>query len=331
MSLLTSIPNLVFPGEIDTLEFSGTAAAALDFTLKVDGEQLLEATFSYSSSGRVTVQGLAELVEPFVRDGMLHSLTIEADGSVVKSDVQVLACNLNNASSALEFCHGSFLSVCRVKNTYPGAKEYVSMLLSSAEDMTIDRTWLVDGTIVHSKATQQLQAGLQTIDVSPASMDGRVLLDYEVRVGMRSCLFQMCHDTDSDPVSVAFRNAFGQLETFHFFGVQEKEVKPTRSSAVVGGAYKVYRVETIPTWKTTGRISLLDEVLLAEDLVSSMYAERCSDECPVAITDSDLKPDNSRYGVSYISVTWREEKNARIFSPAYRVKTFDATFDDTFE
>ena len=331
MGLVTNIAALVFPSEIDTLEFLGAAGGQLVVRLTVDEQKLLDSVFYYDSSGRVKVEGLQDLVEPFLRDGVLHSLKISTNDGVAKS-ASILACSVENVDGAVEFCEECFLTLLSVaKTTYVGAKELVSLYLTSGQEMNISRSWLKDGVVFHDRATLMLPAGLQTVDVSPPAAAGQLLLDYDVRVGKRRLSFMLNHDMDSDPVSVLFRNAFGQVETFHFFGQVEKEVKPVRSSAIMGGRYVNYKIENVPSWKASTVLRLDGDVSLAEDLASALYAERVSDSCPIAITEVDLKPDNNRYGVVSMSATWREENRVRRFIPRHRVRVFDATFDATYE
>lgn len=330
MSLITTIPALAFPQELDVLTFSGTADATLNVELLIDATSILDVSVVYGSSGTVTLSGLTELIQSYVNDGVLHRLYVRADAQQV-ANVPVIGCRVNPDLGANDFCSSSFLSLlsCK-KNTYPGAKEYVNLYLSASASLTVRRLWLAsDETVVSDTLTMSLNTGLQTVDVSPMVREGMKLLSYEVRCGTRIMNFKVVHDTDCNVTSVLFHNSFGLPETFHFFGVVEQEVKPTRSSAIINGSFKNYYVETIPTWKATTSLGEEDNLLV--DLVSSDYVERCSDHCPLALNGEEVKISNDRYEMTMASVTWRESSSTRRFTPKYKVKTFDDTFDDTFE
>ena len=346
MSLITTIPALAFPQEIDVLEFSragGSTAESVNVVLQLDSNTILDVDLAYDANSRAKISGLADFLQTYANDGTLHTLSVQADGASVASGKQVLGCSLKINDTALQFCSKSFLSAdlgldhtplpvasLKEKLTYPGAKEYVSLLLSSSANMTITRTWLdASGAVVQDSATQELSAGLQTIDVSPMEREGMKLLCYDVRCGDRHKRLIADHDKEGEVVSIKFHNVFGLPDTIHFFGAVEKEIKPTRQSAVIDGQLKNYHVEVIPTWKA--HVFAHTYGSLIHEFVSTTYAERCSDGCPIVLMSEDVKISSERHSLGTASVSWRESNSRYSFTPKYRVRTFDATFDTTFE
>lgn len=330
-SLKTSISQFVFPSEVSELVFEGSVGDSFQVLVGLDGFPVLDASLTILSSGHVTVENLDELLQTYLEDGELHDLTVAIDGETKLSGVKILSCRVDCQESAIEYCRHNFITLLKLsKVTYKGARELLSLYCENVELAKIRYYWQSQDGMSIEEDSLWTEVGLNTLDVSPPAKDDAKLVAYVVEVGMRTMEFCIYGDGDAPVTSVQFLNAFGQPETCHFFGTCEKETKPNRGSAVISGRMKTYHVEAIPAWKVVTRVFSEGEFDLLEDLVTSIRVERCSDGCPITITESEMKQSTNFYKQENITVSWREEKSVRRFIPKRRFKTFDKTFDDTF-
>ena len=174
------------------------------------------------------------------------------------------------------------------------------------------------------------------LDVSPAQFtppaEGFALRSYTVAAGKRSLRFILCPVLDAKPLTFVFRNCFGQLESFHCFGTMQQEVKPTRSTASFAGKTRNYRVQSAPEFTAQTGILRPCDFALFEDLCTADYvlldAENGTEVC---ITDNDFKLSSDLYEPQEASITWRYASRARRFEVEPDVRTFDNSFDNTFQ
>ena len=339
-SLITDIPSMVFPHEVDTLRFSSGEDFRVQLVL--EGEELLDATLSPDASSTAALYGLASLIND-ATEGSMPVLTISIDGQQV-AETSVLPCRerLNGTARDLQAKIFLTLSSGHTKRVPMDGNESLAWTMDgTTPEVSIEALW-VDDDIPTIHTSSQTISGtddgdIATADVSPrllkAPQDNCSLVSYTARVGRRRQAYLIHRaDTDLHPVTaLRFRNIFNRDDTFYFFGKVEQEVKPTYSSINVQGIIRNYRIETQPTWKAyTGPMNDAEQCLF-RDLVQALQAWRMDDGTPLTLTECDYKPSNLLTEAPSGSLSWREASEGITFKPAIPVRTFDSTFDTTFD
>lgn len=338
--LLTDIPSVVFPHELDTLRFSSKEDFRVQLVL--EGEELLDATLTPGASSGAALYGLTDLINDSI-EGSMTVLVISLDGTEV-AETSVLPCRTRLSGKAEDLQGRIFLTLSSglTKQVPMDASETLSWTVDGiSPEISIFATWVGDDfpTIYTS---EQIIKGtddgdIATADVSPrllkAPRDSCTLVRYIASVGRRRQTYEI-HRTGTDlcPVTgLRFRNVFNQDDTFYFFGKVEEERKPTYSSLSTQGRTSNYRIETQPTWKAyTGPMSNARRDLFC-DLCTSKKAWRMEDGAELTFTECDYKPNNLLTESPSGSLTWREAAEGCTFEPAIPVRTFDKTFDTTFD
>lgn len=339
-SLITDIPSVVFPHELDTLSFS----AEEDFRVRLvlEGEELLDVTLTPDASSTAQLYDLASLINDAI-GGSLPVLTISLDGEDV-AETAVLPCRerVNGRAQDLQGKIFLTLSSGHTKRVPMDGNESLAWTVEGTNpEVSIDALWVGDAIPTIYTSCQTVKAtddgDIATADVSPrllkAPQDGCTLVRYTASVGRRSQTYAVIQpDTDLHPVTaLRFRNVFNRDDTFYFFGKVEQEVKPTYSSISVQGITRNYRIETQPTWKAhTGPMGDAEKYLFL-DLVQARHAWRMDNGTELTLTDCEFKPTNGHTDLLSGTLTWREAAEGCTFRPAVPVRTFDKTFDATFD
>lgn len=337
--LLTDIPSIVFPHEVDTLRFS----ASEDFRVRLvlEGEELLDVTLTPDASSTASLYDLASLINDAI-EGSMPVLVISLDGKEV-AETSVLPCRekVNGAAQDLQGRIFLTLSSGRTKRIPMDGNESLAWTVDgTTPEVSIEALWVGDAIPTIYTSSQTVKGtddgDIATADVSPrllkAPQDGCTLVRYTVSAGRRSQTYAVIQpDTDLHPATaLRFRNVFNQNDTFYFFGKVEQEVKPAYSSISVQGITRNYRIETQPTWKAhTGPMGDAEESLFA-DLVQARHVWRMDDGTELTLTDCEFKPTNGSSDLLSGTLTWREAAEGCTFRPAVPVRTFDKTFDPTF-
>lgn len=342
--LVTNIPNYGFPHQYDSVRFSASSPCRV--TLSCDAG---EAVFSLrpNSSMEIRLDDLAGLLRDFTSDGQARMFQLTWDEGPYT--FKVLPCRLTLSQSATAFCARHFLTLWEgAKPTYMGAKETVCVYNSGSQtdqfsvrlfwanpDTGKSRETNTDDSEFDEGATMDA-LGYIHFDVSPSRFyppaAGFILCSYEVSCGLRSQWFEVRSFRDAEPLTLLFRNCFGMLESFHFFGAVSRELKPTRSAASFRGQTRNYRVDSVPEF--TARTGVLRPEAFAafEDLCSSTYVLLPSESnAELCLTDCDLKLSSDRYAPQQGTLTWRYARQARHYEVRNDAHTFDATFDSTFK
>ena len=339
-SLITDIPSMIFPHEGDTLRFS----ASEDFRVRLvlEGEELLDVTLTPDAHSAAALYGLASLIDDAI-EGSLPVLAISLDGTEV-AETSVLPCREKVNGTAQDLQGRIFLTLSsgRTKRVPMDGNESLAWTVDgTTPEVSIEALWVGDAISTIHTSSQTVKAtddgDIATADVSPrllkAPQDGCTLVRYTVSAGRRRQTYAVIQpDTDIHPVTaLRFRNVFNRDDTFYFFGKVEQEVKPTYSSISVQGRTRNYRIETQPTWKAhTGPMGDAEECLFA-DLVQARQVWRMDDGTELTLTDCEFKPTNGHADLLSGTLTWREAADGCTFRPAVPVRTFDKTFDHTFD
>ena len=339
-SLITDIPSVVFPHEVDTLSFS----AKEDFRVRLvlEGEELLDVTLTPDASSEADLYGLASLIDDAI-EGSMPVLAISLDGTEV-AETSVLPCRERVNGTAQDLQGRIFLTLSsgHTKRIPMDGNESLAWTVDgTTPEVSIEALWVGDAIPTIYTSSQTVKAtddgDIATADVSPrllkAPQDGCTLVRYTASVGRRRQTYAVIQpDTDLHPVTgLRFRNVFNRADTFYFFGKVEQEVKPAYSSISVQGITRNYHIETQPTWKAyTGPMNDAEKHLFC-DLCTSKKVWRMEDGAELTLTECDFKPSNMLTESPSGSLTWREAAEGCTFKPTIPVRTFDKTFDKTFD
>lgn len=342
-TLKRQIPVFGFPHQYDTIVFS--ADAPCEFAISSNaGGMLLK--LSPNALGEIRIEDFAQVLRDFTADGKARDFTLFWEQNSQK--FTVLPCRFELSSEAVSFVYTHFLTLQQgAKPTYLGAQEFVTLYsaLPSRDAVSLSLLWANPQTreVREASLSEEQSDGVVTaganyyrLDVSPAQFtppaEGFSLHSYTVTAGKRSQRFILCPVLDAQPLTFVFRNCFGQLESFHCFGTMQQEVKPTRSAASFAGKTRNYRVQSAPEFTAQTGILRPCDFALFEDLCNADYVLLGSELGPeVCITDNDFKLSSDLYEPQEASITWRYVSRACRFEENSAVRTFDRTFDNTFQ
>lgn len=342
-TLKTLLPAFGFPQEYDNIVFSAETACEFEIACN-EGSLLLK--LSPNALGEIRIEDLAQVLRDFTADGKVHEFTLSWEENIQKFNV--ITCRFDLNKNAFTYCKKRFLTLQQgKKTTYLGAKEFVTMYnaFGARNDFSIALLWtnLKTAEIIETTLSEEQTQGVVStdtnyyqLDVSPAQFtppaEGFALHSYTVAAGKRSLRFILCPVLDAKPLTLVFRNCFGQLESFHCFGTIEQEVKPTRSSASFAGKTRNYRVLSAPEFTAQTGILRPCDFALFEDLCTADYVLLGSEQGPeVCITDNDFKLSSDLYEPQEASITWRYASRARRIETESDVRTFDNSFDNSFQ
>lgn len=341
--LKKQLPVLGFPHEYDTIVFSADAPCEFAISSSAGGVLL---KLSPNTLGEILIEDFAQVLRDFTADGKARDFTLSWAMGI--HEFTVLPCRFELTSRAFSFVDRHFLTLQQgTKPTYLGAQEFVTMYspLTERDTFFLSLLWanpqtgeIRETSLSEAQTEGAVSAGTNyyRLDVSPAQFtppaEGFALHSYTVTAGKRSQRFILCPVLDAQPLTFVFRNCFGQLESFHCFGTMQQEVKPTRSSASFAGKTRNYRVQSAPEFTAQTGILRPCDFALFEDLCTADYVLLGTENGPeVCITDNDFKLSSDLYEPQEASITWRYASRARRFEAETAVRTFDSTFDNTFQ
>lgn len=330
-SLLTTIPHTIFPYEIDYLKLSSDCATRIEMLL--GGKTILDTTL-FPFGGFIELFNLSSLIIDCM-EAEIKILIIQIDGSEVAS-TNVIPNTMDLDLPGTE-CFDIFLTRGTSKYTHPAAKEILTYVDNGDSAAIITAVIRKEGKVTTTRKTLSLSSsgsGIVSLDVSPAvifSIDDYDLIQYTVTMGSRSMTYRMIPDGMADTLhEYGFINSFMQEEYVTLMGEAERELKMERQHAYIGGQYQNFQVLAIPHW--TIKAILPDGMEgVFDDLVTSKEVWRKDDFCRMAITDSKNVTLSSSSAINEGSITLRETGRTYRHRPVRPVKTFDETFDDTFQ
>lgn len=343
VTLLTEIPEYCFPHELRTLRLSSTEDCVIK--ISCNGQEVLF-TLTPDADGYVTLNEFDGLLRDLA-DHVPQLCTIEwNEGSSIS--FLLLPCSICLSNKAADFCKNSFLTLqTGGKHTYLGAQEYLCFFDNSESRpfFALSLLWVnkrsgktksqffleTAGLSVTDKGNGYFVLAFSTSQFEPPS-EGYILHTITATAGKeRTQVFRVMPAIDADPVTLVFRNCFGQIESFHFFGNTTEELKPTRSSASFQGTTRNYLVESVPEYTSVTAPLRPVDIAPFEDLCSSTLVYLSADEGEeICITDNELSLSDNRYEPQRGSVKWRYATNSRHFVLSTPKRTFDSTFDSTF-
>ena len=342
--LSSTIPEYGFPGEFDTIRFQ-EVGGPMTFRVACD-DAAIDLLLSPDEKQCVVVEDFAPVLRDFTADGMPRVCTLTWDGGT--QSFTVLPCRCDVDDHAADFCALHFLTPQGdTKRTYRGALELLTLFSPDGEArpaFSVSLTWwneengsFIDTTMKEEEVggVVEVAQGLWQIDVSPQRFaipqEGYALHSYAVCAGRREKKYVLSPSLDAVPVTLVFKNAFGQFDTFHLFGNVQKEMKPTRSSATFSGKFRNYLVKAVPELTAqTGVLRKEDEALFADLCSATEVRLRYIDGLEVTITDNDLKISDDAYEPQQGSITFRYNGRGAVLHRTAPSRTFDDTFDETY-
>ena len=297
----------------------------------------------------VYLRGFRELVRSFITYYRSTQIQMQIEdiqtGGSEQITFAVIACDVEmDAEDADAVMKGNrFLTCGNEKRTYATADEY--LYIQKRGNATLTSRWLVNGELVTGKQTVK-GAGVgndcyqytvsPSIVTCPKAGETKRLLSYAVTAGVAKFSYIMVQDGSFAPTSFKFYNAFRLIETLHFFGDRNDEVKVERESGIINGNHHNYKrrqtksVQVYSGYMLRGELPLLEDLLVADipTVTCVLTAEKSS---PVLITDHEVKNSESGKDALVASITYRASYiNPRRHPSSKASRTFADQFDDSF-
>lgn len=368
--LLSLLNRVIFPMEADELTIavngderneSGLYPVKLTVTDPSSGDEqtLIDTDFVANDDGEVELDDMGGFINDYLeKSPMVLSLYVKGTGVALTSEegkpCVVLPCRVSMEMTAEDFCREYFLSlsekVFSTKYTYDQALEYLSAYIGPDEATPVPSISLtcrmIDADLMDTSDVEVkmdpltfddgLQTGhIVTLNVSMNTLvkyipAGAELVSYRVTLGSRCQHYVVRGDSAlTEPHTLMFANCFGQVDSYNFFGAQEKELKPSYSAAYVKGKKRNYYIEAVPTWTLHDRPEY--GLGLFEDLATSKYVCRLPYVTEVVITECDIKDPGVNSEPYSVSISVQESARRLKFAFPRKTRSFDKTFDRTFD
>lgn len=338
---IKNLPAKGFPHDYDTISL--TASAATTISLKGEGVET-KMTLTPDGAGVIALHGFAAILRDLTSDGKPRTFTISVGSQ--NYSFKVLPCKIDLAVSTADFIARHFLTLQRgEKVTYDGATEVLTFCnaYDMPEEPTVqalfynpdtNKPWT--GTYTDVLKTSATGDGFFRMELNVADFisrsNGLLLHSILVKVGAREARYTIAPTMGRRPTTIIYKNAFGQDDTFHFFGTTLTELKPTRSSASFSGKARNYKVSSIPEYRLTTGTLRPESFHAFEDVCSAEVAYLDVNGRPeICITENELKISDDLHEAQQGTLTFRFSQGVRLYDPNDPVRTFDDTFDKTFK
>ena len=337
---IKNLPSKGFPHDYATISL--TASAPTVITLKCEGVET-KTTLTPDGDGVVALQGFAAILRDLTSDGKPRTYTISVGSQ--NYSFKVLPCKIDLAVSTADFIARHFLTLQRgEKVTYAGATEVLTFC--NADDTPEEPTVQA---LFYNPDTNKPWTGTYTDVLKTTAQDGFFRLEFNVadfisrsnglllhsitvKVGAREARYTIAPTMGRRPTTIIYKNAFGQDDTFHFFGTTLTELKPTRSSASFSGKARNYKVSSIPEYRLTTGTLRPESFDAFNDVCSAELAYLDVNGRPeICITENELKISDDLHEAQQGTITFRFAQGVRLYDPNDPVRTFDKTFDKTFK
>ena len=337
---IKNLPSKGFPHDFDTITL--TASAPTTITMKGEGVET-KMTLTPEGDGVIALQGFSAILRDLTSDGKARTFTLSVGSQ--NYSFKVLPCKIDLAVSTADFIARHFLTLQRgEKVTYAGATEVLTFC--NAEDTPEIPTVQA---LFYNTDTNNPWTGTYTDVLNTTAQDGFFRLEFNVgdfisrsnglllhsilvKVGAREARYTIAPTMGRRPTTIIYKNAFGQDDTFHFFGTTLTELKPTRSSASFSGKARNYKVSSIPEYRLTTGTLRPESFDAFNDVCSAELAYLDVNGRPeICITENELKISDDLHEAQQGTITFRFAQGVRLYDPNDPVRTFDATFDKTFK
>ena len=338
---IKNLPANGFPHDFDTITL--TASAPTTITLRGEGVET-KMTLTPDGDGVVALQGFAAILRDLTSDGKPRTFTLSVGSQ--NYSFKVLPCKIDLAVSTADFIARHFLTLqSGEKVTYNWATEILTFC--NADDTP--ETPTVQALFYNRETNQPWTGTFNNVLKTSSQGNGFVRLEFNVadfvpssnvlllhsitvKVGAREARYTIAPTMGRRPTTIFYKNAFGQDDTFHFFGTTLTELKPDRSSASFSGKARNYRVTSIPEYRLTTGTLRPESFDAFKDVCSAEVAYLDVHGRPeVCITENELKISDDLHEVQQGTLTFRFSQGVRLYDPNDPVRTFDETFDKTFK
>lgn len=336
---ITNLPSKGFPHDFDTISLTASAPTAI--TLRGEGVET-KMTLTPDGDGVVALKGFAAILRDLTSDGKPRTFTLSVGSN--NYSFKVLPCKIDLAVSTADFIARHFLTLQRgEKVTYNGATEILTFCNAddTPESPTVqavfyNRETRKPWTATSNKIQATCQDGVFRLEFNVGDIEqpnsNYTLFSIIVKVGAREARYTIAPTMGRRPTTIIYKNAFGQDDTFHFFGTTLTELKPTRSSASFSGKARNYKVSSIPEYRLTTGTLLPESFHAFNDVCSAELAYLDVKGRPeICITENELKISDDLHEAQQGTLTFRFAQDVRIYDPNDPVRTFDETFDKTFK
>lgn len=357
------VEEFIFSSALDRIVFTvvGTRADySAKFELRHRGKPILSENYVPDANNEVVIRDLSSLIEPYLRENLLSYFEIEiiatADADILGQSNMVFAalyCKADVDMPVGDFIGKFFLSTLMGdKVTALGQKEYLHFVTVDEDFVSGDeKNWVtvqiqaayVDSEMKRVTKVFERKIQLDTVEPQIVTLDvsafdfvqkGLMLISYQVTAGSRKQTFCVHQRFDSEP-DIAFKNSFGLLETLYFTGTKEDAPEISRSAAYIDGEYRNYHIEENRLVKAHTGVLPEAMVCLVDELARSTEAyliDKGEIGRQITVTDSELKRTNELDSLFSFQITYRiAKRNQNILNVFRPAKTFDSTFDKTFE
>lgn len=357
--LTTTLPTLAFATEIHGLDFTGgTFGTPCHILLTLGGTTVLDTNLMPDPAGDFSLHDIGWLLSTYATAAMdsrgkwLTELRIEADSKLMGT-AKIMPCRQSLYINGADFVQRSFLTMagggCKVvpklaterlvwmpsdeerKQELPVSVRVTYMDLTTGETRRIGSEFRAEEynneLLCYNTSPGYIVALEQCGPLSGATSQP---VGYDVTVGQRTMRYRLAPwDADAAPVTtLAFTNVFGLSDSLYIYGEVEESLKPTYTQVLVGGAAYNANVEAQTEFKaTTGALNAA-EVALLKDVMTARHVWR--DDTPITITAAELKGTNAYNTADSATLSWRESQSGLSVLTPLPVRTFDATFDETF-
>lgn len=344
-TLVTTIPTLVFPNELDTLEFSGEENFALKIVVTdsvTDAEQtVLETTLTFGDGNAYLYDFAAHLNDFLETNPAVLSIYIDETEA---ASTTVLPCRATIEEGAISWCNNRALSLASgTRITSFDSTEYVTLYINASVTPTVKLyLFFADGTSVTETltATSTGDGNLYALSWSWSDYEADFPTDCKNKFyatftatttnGIVISYYYRSMARPYGAQEIRYKNAFGAYETLLFASVLNSN-KPEYTAAIINGVYRNYYIERARTYEAVSVILLDGQTEQAADFLEARTIERVKDNAPLALTEGELKEESTATHLLRLECKWRETARAALVTNSSSGKDiFDDSFDDSF-
>lgn len=325
-----------------------TADVSVTLTDKTTGTIILAETYVPDLDNYVYIRDLGKVIEGVIDMTALvgtYNLAITDNaGSSFNFDFTVQYGTIEvNVGANIFIAHCFLTSLQGAKTTSLDRKEYLSLKVNTATDITTTATYSQNGVITTTTIigkTINISDGIVTVDVSPSCFANsyQTLEQYTVTAGARSQTFIVDNISCAGTPSFVFINCFGVKETLTCMGLLDQENKYDGSQFCTNeGQYIKYYTLLVKTFTSNIGIQSQAEAAWVEDIFmsKSVYLYDSSGVGKqITVIDPTVKRSSIATELPSISFTWRyaqENNNILKYKSAASSTLGNRIFDDTFD
>ena len=334
-TLYKELPNRAFPHEVDELDISTSNETKVE--LRYNGKTMFSSNL-FPIDGKIELRDIASLLDSYLSEDLCTFEVWLDDAAADSTDIIPcrvrLDCNADDMDSV-------FLTRTTEKYTHRYAQDFIPCYKVTSDllyaEIIIRNRESGEVTMVSEKGNVSA-SGIIELDCSGFfdSIDehypGYDIVQYTVELGKSKITHRVIPDGMADNLhDFGFINSFNQREHITLMGAASRDMKVERRSAIIGGQYRNFDVESVPYWTIKSGMMLDGMAGLFDDLISATKVWRLADDVQMAVTDSEFKNPDDNASACQGSVTLRETKRKYRHHVTKQVRTFDITFDETFQ